>query len=134
MDGKAPVSLPPAPHAPDRKGMSCENFGQGGTSHVLTEVVGGAAATGAGIGMVALGTAIIAADASLGSPVTGVIFGAPAIAMSVGVAKKTWSKVVNPPKFEWDDTKWNWKKMSSTENFIQQKLKGACNLVARLTP
>ena len=130
MDAKVPVSLPSTPNAPDRKGMSCENFGQGGTSHALTEVVGGAAATGAAIGMVALGAATIAAGTSIGNPVSGVIFGAIPIAMSVPTAKDAWSGVVDPSVSIFDGGK----KVSSTEKFIQNGLSGACKLVTRLTP
>jgi hypothetical protein len=110
--------------------MSCENFGQGGTSHVLTEVVGGAAATGAAVGMVALGAAIIAADTSMGNPVAGVIFGAIPIATSVPAAKEAWSGIVDPSVSTFDGGK----KVSSTESFIQKGLSGACKLVTRLTP
>lgn len=119
------------PHAPDRKSiqsMRCETFGQGGTSHVLTEVVGGVAAAGAATGMAAGGAFLIAVsptEGGLSLPV-----GVGAIGASVPAAMQTWSGVVDPSASIFDGSK----KVSPTENFIQKGLSGACKLVTRLTP
>ena len=148
MNAKAPVSLPSAPHAPDRKSMSCETFGQNGASHALTEVVGGVAAAGAATGMVAAGAFFIAVSPTEGglSLPAGVV----AIGLSVPAAMDTWSGVVDQPKIyseeHYYDTQSNQgrikttsapdpnRPVSPTEKFIQKGLSGACKLVAHLTP